>query len=527
MQHLSVDIETYSDLPLNDVGLYRYANSPAFRVLLIGVAVDDGPVRVIDPEKVNDSESRRAVYDDFLHWFQREDVLLHAFNAVFEWYCLGRIGLATPISHWRCTMVHGLYLGYSGGLDAMGAAVGIEEDKQMALRQTPWATGTADKTVRRPWTDADAAGLRWYLETAYGIKGKQTIDDAFTTVANANAYDDVESYICSLRWDGTPRIERMWVKYLGAADSEYTRAVSRKSLVACVARALRPGVKYDTVLTLVGGQGYGKSTVLELLGRKWFNASLASFDRNKEASELIQGSWIVELGELAQLNHSELSAAKQFITRTTDRFRAAYGRYTEDYPRRCVFFGTTNRDDFLRDETGERRFWPLPITRKMQPEDFEEFAGLVDQFWAEAKAYYDLGERLFLDSETLEAAAKVLQEQYREDDGVEGMIRAFLEKPVPPDWYERDVVDRRAWLSARKDFGTGTKEPLVCRDRICAREIWAEMYGKDLAYCDNRQSLAINKALSRLGWISGRYRFGGDYGMQRGYAKPGTVDSMS
>ena len=397
----------------------------------------------------------------------------------------------------------------------------------MALRQTPWATGTADKTVRRPWTDADAAGLRWYLETAYGIKGKQTIDDAFTTVANANAYDDVESYICSLRWDGTPRIERMWVKYLGAADSEYTRAVSRKSLVACVARALRPGVKYDTVLTLVGGQGYGKSTVLELLGRKWFNASLASFDRNKEASELIQGSWIVELGELAQLNHSELSAAKQFITRTTDRFRAAYGRYTEDYPRRCVFFGTTNRDDFLRDETGERRFWPLPITRKMQPEDFEEFAGLVDQFWAEAKAYYDLGERLFLDSETLEAAAKVLQEQYREDDGVEGMIRAFLEKPVPPDWYERDVVDRRAWLSARKDFGTGTKEPLVCRDRICAREIWAEMYGKDLAYCDNRQSLAINKALSRLGWISGRYRFGGDYGMQRGYAKPGTVDSMS
>jgi len=130
MQHLSVDIETYSDLPLNDVGLYRYANSPAFRVLLIGVAVDDGPVRVIDPEKVNDSESRRAVYDDFLHWFHREDVLLHAFNAVFEWYCLGRIGLATPISRWRCTMVHGLYLGYSGGLDAMGAAVGIEEDKQ-------------------------------------------------------------------------------------------------------------------------------------------------------------------------------------------------------------------------------------------------------------------------------------------------------------------------------------------------------------------------------------------------------------
>lgn len=130
MHDLSIDIETYSSLDIGEVGLYRYANSPDFRVLLIGAAVDDGPVQVIDLEALAASESRRAVYDDFLRWFQRDDVLLHAFNAVFEWYCLGRIGLITPISRWRCTMVHGLYLGYSGGLGAMGAAVGIEEDKQ-------------------------------------------------------------------------------------------------------------------------------------------------------------------------------------------------------------------------------------------------------------------------------------------------------------------------------------------------------------------------------------------------------------
>lgn len=392
----------------------------------------------------------------------------------------------------------------------------------MVTRATPWSTGALDKTGRRPWTDADGSGLRWYLETAYGLKGRQTIDDAFTTVANANAYDDVESYVRALVWDGVPRVDRLWVRYLGAEDTAYTRAVTRKSLVACVARALCPGVKYDTVLTLVGGQGYGKSTVLQLLGRKWFNASLSSFDRNKEASELIQGSWIVELGELAQLNHSELNAAKQFITRTSDRFRAAYGRYAEDSPRRCVFFGTTNKDDFLRDETGERRFWPLPINRKMQPEDFETFASEVDQIWAEARAFYELGERLYLDDAGLEAAAKVLQERYREDDGVEGMVRAFLEKPIPVDWYNREIVDRRAWLATRRDFGAGTGEQVMPRTKICAREVWAECYNKDLAYCDNRQMATINKALARLGWVPGRYKFGSDYGQQRGYRQPGT-----
>lgn len=130
MHQLSIDIETFSDLELSDVGLYRYASSPEFRVLLIGVAVDTGPVTVIDMEQIQSNAQHAAVWQSFLAWYQREDVTLHAFNAVFEWYCLGKIGLATPIHRWRCTMVHGLYLGYSGGLAAMGAAVGIAEDKQ-------------------------------------------------------------------------------------------------------------------------------------------------------------------------------------------------------------------------------------------------------------------------------------------------------------------------------------------------------------------------------------------------------------
>lgn len=391
----------------------------------------------------------------------------------------------------------------------------------MVMRRTPWAsTNTAEG--RRPWTDGDNAGLRCYLEQTYGLKGKQMIDDVFVKLGNLHAFDDVESYIQSLQWDGIPRVDQLLVRYMGAEDTAYTRAVTRKSLVACVARALRPGIKFDYVLTLVGKQGLGKSTLIQMLGRNWFNASLVSFDRNKDASELIQGSWVVELGELASLNHSELTTAKQFITRTTDRFRAAYGRYPEDCPRRCVFFGTTNKEDFLRDETGERRFWPVAVSHKMTVTELEELASSVDQIWAEAKAFFLLGERLFLDDDALEAAAKDMQLRYREDDGLEGMIREFLNKPIPENWYQWTVRERRTWL--QNDFGQqqATDAPaLRKRVKICAREVWAECLGKDLAYCDTRQLMAINKALTRLEWDSGRFKFGGEYGQQRGYIMPG------
>ena len=391
--------------------------------------------------------------------------------------------------------------------------------RMMVMREAPWATAATDKQSRRPWTDSDGAGLRWYLETGYGVKGRQTVDDALVTVSNQNAFDDVGGYVEGLVWDGTPRIDTMLVKYLGAEDSAYTRAVTRKSLAACIARARRPGVKFDYVLTLVGGQGLGKSTLLQMLGKDWFNASLTSFNNNKDASELIQGSWVVELGELASLSHSELNIAKQFITRTSDRFRAAYGRYAEDSPRRCVFFGTTNKNDFLRDETGDRRFWPVAVKRRMRPEDFAEFASLVDQFWAEAKAYDDLGERLYLDDAQLEAAARAQQERYREDDGLEGQIRAFLERRIPTDWYAKPVRERRAWL--QNEFGQAdAAAELLPRTKICAREVWAECMGKDLAYCDNPKIREINRALERLGWESTRTRFGGEYGLQRGYVKP-------
>ena len=241
---------------------------------------------------------------------------------------------------------------------------------------------------------------------------------------------------------------------------------------------------------------------------------LNSSTETKRQAKLSQGSWIIE-GAGASTKRAD--AAKPFIPHQR-RFRAAYGALRRIDPALCVL-RTTNKI-LSCDETGERRFWPLPISRKMGPDDFDRFAAEVDQIWAEARVYYELGERLFLDDAGLEAAAKVLQERYREDDGVEGMVQAFLAKPIPADWYDRELVDRRSWLAMRKDFGAAAGEPLTLRTKICAREVWAECYGKDLAYCDNRQMVTINKALARLGWVPGRYKFGGDYGQQRGYWNP-------
>ncbi|MCL2495761.1 MAG: virulence-associated E family protein, partial [Oscillospiraceae bacterium] len=232
----------------------------------------------------------------------------------------------------------------------------------VALGALPWD----DKEGRRDWSDADEAGLRWYVERVHNIKGRDIVSDALTLVAAQNSFDDVQAFLQGLRWDGVPRLDRLLVRYLGAEDSEYTRAVTRKSFTAAVARAMQPGVKFDWVLILVGGQGVGKSTLLRLMGKRWFSDSLLSFE-GKEASELIQGVWINELAELDSLNRSELSTAKQFLSRVEDIYRMPYGKHTARYPRRCVFFGSTNEREFLRDPTGNRRFWPVAV-RVQDPE---------------------------------------------------------------------------------------------------------------------------------------------------------------
>ncbi len=387
-------------------------------------------------------------------------------------------------------------------------------NRGVVLGPVPWDL----REDRRPWTDLDDAGLRHYLERTYGITGERRILDAVALCAHRHSFDDVKTYLTGLRWDGVRRLDTLFIDYLGAADTPYTRAVTRKSIVAAVARAMVPGCKYDTMPILTGPQGLGKSTLLRLLGRRWFSDSLQTFE-GKEASEMLQGIWINEIGELAGMSKVEVNAVKQFLSRTEDIYRAPFARRTQTYPRRCVFFGTTNNDEFLRDATGNRRFWPVDVGVQQPIKSvFVQLEAEVDQIWAEAFVYWQAGEPLYLSGE-LEEEAKRQQEQHRETDPREGIIREFVERRVPVGWEKRTLGERRMYWAG--DFERGNVET-VERDRICAAEVWCECLGGDLKQLRRADVLAINAVLERIpGWkkYNNAYRFGPYGSVKGGYVR--------
>lgn len=380
-----------------------------------------------------------------------------------------------------------------------------------ALGALPWEADTEP----RIWTDNDDAGLRHYLEKAYRITGEKRILDAFSLSCHKHSYNAVKDYLYSLpEWDGVPRLDTLFIDYLGAADNVYTRAATRKSLTAAVARVMTPGVKYDTMPILAGPQGMGKSTLLRLLGGRWFSDSLSTFE-GKEACEMIQGVWINEIGELNGLNRAETNAVKQFLSKVEDIFREPYGRRTGAYPRRCVFFGTTNEDEFLKDKTGNRRFWPIDCGINTPTKNvFRDLPSEVAQIWAEALIAWRLSEPLYLTGEAL-TIAETVQEEHSEQSSKEGIIREFVQREVLPDWDKRSITQRKMyWQADFQKEGVQT----VPREKICAAEIWCECFGGDIKTMRKSDSAEINGILSRIpGWERSQktVRVGSDYGVQR------------
>ena len=384
----------------------------------------------------------------------------------------------------------------------------------IVLGKLPWS----HEDEKRRWKDADDASFYNYMELFYGITGREKLDNALLIVSSQNRINDVKEYLKSLKWDGTRRVDMLLPDYLGAEDSPYTRAVMRKSLCAAVARAVTGGVKYDYMPIFSGPQGIGKSTLLAILGGAWFSDSLTTFE-GKEAAELIQGTWINEIGELSAFTKQETQVIKQFLSKTHDIYRAAYGRRTEKYPRRCVFFGTSNDSDFLKDSTGNRRFWPVDVgIHPAKKSVWEELPKEVDQVWAEAYMYWQLGERLFLPKE-IERMAEEMQEGHREASGKEGMIRDFLEREIPSDWNNYDLQQRRQFWNGNLKLPDHTE--LVKRDKVCAMEVWAECFSGDPRYLKRTDSMEINSALQAIkGWKRNKdKRRYGSYGPQRGFEK--------
>ena len=384
----------------------------------------------------------------------------------------------------------------------------------MVIGKVPWSR----EDGRRRWKDSDDAGFYRYMETFYRITGREKLDNALLIVSSENRINDVRDYLQGLKWDGIRRIEGLLSEYLGAEDNAYTRAVMRKSLCAAVARAITGGVKFDYMPIFVGPQGIGKSTFLRILGKSWFSDSLTTFE-GKEAAELIQGTWLNEVGELTAFTKQETQVIKQFLSKTDDIYRAAYGRRTDKYPRRCVFFGTSNDAEFLKDSTGNRRFWPVDVgIYEAKKSVWEQLPQEVDQIWAEAYTYWQMGEGLYLPKE-IEQMAEAAQEEHRESSGKEGIIQIFLEREIPENWETMDLMQRRMFLQGNAKQGDGVA--LTQRTTVCAAEIWAECFGSDPKYLGRRESMEINAVLSGMqGWQKMRTpRKFGVFGSQRGFER--------
>lgn len=385
----------------------------------------------------------------------------------------------------------------------------------MVLGRLPWS----QSEEKRRWEDVDYAGFYRYIETFYGITGREKLDNALLIVSSQNMINDVKRYLQSLKWDGVKRLDTLLSVYLGAEDTPYTRAVMRKSLCAAVARAVIGGVKYDYMPIFTGPQGIGKSTFLSILGKAWFSDSLTTFE-GKEAAELIQGTWINEIGELTAMTKQEVSAVKQFLSKCEDIYRAAYGRQTKRYPRRCVFFGTSNDSEFLKDATGNRRFWPVDVgVHPAQKSIWKELPLEVDQIWAEAYLYWVLGEPLYL-SKDVEEMAQEQQENHREASGKEGIILDFLDRKIPANWDQMSIQSRRMFWGGNLH----TEGELVEREKVCAVEIWTECFNGDQKYMKRADSSEINNILvGAKGWRRNKsMRRYGPYGRQKGFERVST-----
>jgi len=381
----------------------------------------------------------------------------------------------------------------------------------------PWNT-----EFNRDWGDDDDSGVRHFLENNYNLTGASKISDAVTIVYQNHKMHPVREYLESLTWDGAERVETILIDYLGAEDSIYTKAVIRTHLTAAVARIMRPGCKYDTMLVLTGPQGIGKSTFIKFLGKDWFNDSLDTV-KGKEAYEQLQGSWLIEMGELTATRKADIEATKLFLSKTEDIYRVAYGRRTSRFKRQCIFWGTTNDREFLRDKTGERRTWPVDCgVVKPTKEVFKHLRDEVDQIWAEAVELYKKGTKLHLTGVEAEEALKQ-QMEHAEDNPKKGLVEEYLNREYPLNWEEMDIFERRRYLDGDEDdFGETTSTHTIKKDKTCVMEIWCELFKGDPKNLTPILSREINDILRSLdGWEKSKSNltFGNIYGKQRAYLR--------
>ena len=387
----------------------------------------------------------------------------------------------------------------------------------------PWDYTKLQKV--RIWTDEDEDCLTNYIEAApYKIRVPSIIKTVLSEVKLKNSTNVVTEYFKSLKWDGKERIDTLLIDYFGTEDTQYSREIIRKELVAAVRRVItEKPVKFDNMIILTGKQGIGKSTFLSKLGKSWYTDFKLKLD-DKDTLVGLQKYMIVEVGELAGFNKVEVSALKNFISQTTDTYRAPFARNTVEHPRHYVLFGTTNDNEFLKDSTGERRFWPIECgVQKTSKSVFYDLTEQeVDQIWAEAMCLND-SESLILSKEA-EKLARIHQEMHKVVHPWEGVIREFICKKVTKDWLKENDF-------SRYDADNLPSSELVDKDRICAAVIWCEcLENQSVKNMKSSDTKIINDILEILKFEDrilkkARMRFG-KYGLQRGFKIERCVDKV-
>lgn len=350
------------------------------------------------------------------------------------------------------------------------------------------------------WRDADTAQLKSIIDIRYLPFSSRNHDVAFTKVADDRHFHPVRDYLDSLpEWDDIERVDDLFIRYLQADDTPYVRAVTRKTFAAAVARVYVPGIKFDCVPVLDGDQGIGKSTIVkDLVTSEYYSETLSLTDMDdKSGAEKLQGFWAVEIGELAGMKKADIEKVKAFLSTCDDKYRPSYGKVVESHPRQCIIIATVNGErGYLRDITGNRRFWIIKLHQKKQKKTWDFTPEYRAQFWAEAKEIWKSGEKLYLEGDLLEAAEEAQQSAMEVDERL-GMVEEYLNTRLPDDWAEMDLFQRRNFLQG-SEFGMPEHKGAVLRTEVSNAEIWCECYGKSLQELKPTDSYAIAALMAQL-----------------------------
>lgn len=401
-----------------------------------------------------------------------------------------------------------------------GTKPGHRKNPAKATRQLSGAIWEVnDKSNGDLWSAAKDNSIRSVLEApktqgGYSIKiSDRDLTAATELAAWENCFHPVKEFLEGQTWDGTPRVETLFVDYLGAQPTAYSLEVARLMMIAAVCRIYEPGHKFDYAVILEGMQGRRKSTFISTLALDWFAELDGDFADGKEMVEKMQGAWIMEMPELTGFNRSDVRAIKAFISRQQDKVRLAYAKRAQQFPRQCIFIGSTNDDQYLKDDTGGRRFWPMPCD--VDSIDIDRLVENRKQLWAEALVLYRQmrAEKpcgtlpLYLRDVDAMAEASMYQESRRletAEDAISGKIREWLDTPIHTGGFD----------------DAGKTET---RNVTCLMQIWVEALEGDPRSYSTLKTAELNRSMSRLReWQKAGTREFPGYGRQKAYSRRGS-----